>query len=201
MLAWSSTRMPPVGKSGPLTNFSRLRSCMLGFSISAMVAAHSSPRLCGGIEVAMPTAMPVEPLASRLGKAAGSTTGSFVFAVIGGAEIHRVLVQAVQQRLRGFGQAAFGVAHGGGVIAVDIAEIALPVDQRIAHGEILRQAHQRVIDRLVAMGMVFAHHIAHHVGGFLEAGGAGSSRSSRMPTGCGDARASAHRAHRAARAG
>ena len=52
-----------------------------------------------------------------------------------------------------FGQAAFGVAHGGGVIAIDIAEIALPVDQRIAHAKILRQAHQRVIDRLIAMGM------------------------------------------------
>ena len=105
----------------------------------------------------------------------------FVFAVIGGAEIDRVLVQPVEQRLRDFGQAAFGVAHGGGVIAVDIAEIALPVDQRIAHREILRQAHQRVIDRLIAMGMERAHHIADHLGGFLEARQSGSSRSSRMP--------------------
>ena len=32
--------------------------------------------LCGGMLVAMPTAMPEEPLASRFGKAAGSTTGS-----------------------------------------------------------------------------------------------------------------------------
>ena len=31
---------------------------------------------CGGIEVAMPTAMPWEPLARRLGNAPGSTTGS-----------------------------------------------------------------------------------------------------------------------------
>ncbi len=28
-------------------------------------------------------------------------------------------------------------------IAVDIAEIALPVRQRVAHGEILREPHQR----------------------------------------------------------
>ena len=47
----------------------------------------------------------------------------------------------------------FGVAHGGGIIAVDIAEIALPVDQRIALGEILREPHQRVIDRLIAVRM------------------------------------------------
>jgi len=32
---------------------------------------------CGGIEVAIPTAMPWEPFASRLGNAPGMTTGSF----------------------------------------------------------------------------------------------------------------------------
>ena len=53
--------------------------------------------------------------------------------------------------------ARFGVALGGGVIAVDVAEVALAVDQRIAHGEILRQAHQRVVDRLVAVRVVVAH--------------------------------------------
>jgi glycine/D-amino acid oxidase-like deaminating enzyme len=31
---------------------------------------------CGGIEVAMPTAMPDDPFASRFGKDAGKTTGS-----------------------------------------------------------------------------------------------------------------------------
>ena len=90
------------------------------------------------------------------------------FAVIGGAKINRVFVQAVQQRGGDLGQAAFGVAHGGGVIAVHVAEVALPVDQRIADGEFLGQAHQRVIDRLVAVRMERAHHVAHHLGGFLE---------------------------------
>ena len=45
-------------------------------------------------------------------------------------------------------------------IAVDRAEIALPVDQRHAHGEILRHAHQRVVDRLVAVRMIFTDHVA-----------------------------------------
>ena len=57
---------------------------------------------------------------------------------------------------------AFGVAHGRRRIAVDRAEVALPVDERQAHGEILRHAHQRVVDRLVAVRMVFAHHVADH---------------------------------------
>jgi len=34
------------------------------------------PRLCGGMLVAMPTAIPVAPLTSRLGIAAGKTSGS-----------------------------------------------------------------------------------------------------------------------------
>jgi hypothetical protein len=41
-----------------------------------MSAVQTSPRLCGGMLVAIPTAMPVAPLISRLGKRAGNTTGS-----------------------------------------------------------------------------------------------------------------------------
>ncbi len=91
-------------------------------------------------------------------------------AVISRAEIDRVFVDAVEQQARDFGEARLGVAHGGGVIAVDVAEIALPVDQRIALREILRQPHQRVVDRLVAVRMEIAHHVADHLGRFLERG-------------------------------
>ena len=41
----------------------------------------------------------------------------------------------------------FGVPHRRRRIAVHRAEVALPVDQRVAHGERLRHAHQRVVDR------------------------------------------------------
>ena len=47
-----------------------------GASIRSIAASISSAALCGGIEVAMPTAMPCEPLASRLGNAPGRTIGS-----------------------------------------------------------------------------------------------------------------------------
>ena len=75
-------------------------------------------------------------------------------------EIDGVLVDVVDQLHRRLGEAAFGVAHGRRRIAVDRAEIALPVDQRQAHGEILRHAHQRVVDRLVAVRVIFTHHVA-----------------------------------------
>ena len=134
-------------------------------------AAHTSPALCGGIDVAMPTAMPAAPLASRFGNAARQHDRFLLLAVIGGAEIDRVVVDAGEQRARHLGQPRLGVAHGRGVIAVDVAEIALALDQRIARGEILRQPHQRVVHRDVAMRVEFADHVADHARAFLEAGG------------------------------
>ena len=77
MLSLESTMMPPVGKSGPLTHFSSAFDFASGLSIRCSAASQSSAALCGGIEVAMPTAMPCAPLASRFGKPPGSTTGSF----------------------------------------------------------------------------------------------------------------------------
>ena len=67
---------PPVGKSGPGTISRILASGVFGFWISAMVASTISVRLCGGILVAMPTAMPDEPLTSRFGTRVGRTSGS-----------------------------------------------------------------------------------------------------------------------------
>jgi len=101
-------------------------------------------------------------------KSAGQNDRLFRLAVVIGAEFDAVLVDAFEQQPRDLGHARFGVAVGGRIIAVDIAEIALPVDQRIARGEILRQPHQRVVDRLVAMRMERAHHVADDFGGFLE---------------------------------
>jgi DNA gyrase subunit A len=47
-----------------------------GSSMMARQASTTSRRLCGGMFVAMPTAMPALPFTSRFGKRAGSTTGS-----------------------------------------------------------------------------------------------------------------------------
>ena len=52
--------------------------------------------------------------------------------VVGLAEIDRILADAFEQKLGHRRHLRFGVTHGGGAVAVDIAEIALAVDQRIA---------------------------------------------------------------------
>ena len=65
---------------------------------------------------------------------------------------HHVVAERLQPRL--------GVPHRRRRIAVDRSEVALAVDQRIAHVEVLRQPYERVVDRGVAVGMEVAHHLA-----------------------------------------
>ena len=57
-------------------------------------------------------------------------------------------------------QPRLGVAHRRRPVAVHRAEVALALDQRQPHREVLRHAHQRVVDRLIAVRMVLAHHVA-----------------------------------------
>ncbi len=53
-----------------------IESCLVQFSSMKISASQTSAILWGGMEVDMPTAIPVAPLTSRLGTAEGSTTGS-----------------------------------------------------------------------------------------------------------------------------
>ena len=62
------------------------------------------------------------------------------------------------------GQPRLGVPIGRGRVAVDGAEIALPVDERIAKGELLDHTHERFVDRRIAMRVVLAEHFADDLG-------------------------------------
>ena len=63
--------------------------------------------------------------------------------------------------------AHFGVAHGGRRVAVDGAEVALAVDEQVAHRERLRHADDRVVDRDVAVRVVLADDVADDARGLL----------------------------------
>ncbi len=134
------------------------------------MAAASSPRLWGGMLVAMPTAMPDEPLSSRLGRRAGSTVGSCSVPskLSAKSTVSLSMSASISSAMRG--QAGFGVAHGRRGVAVDRAEVALAVDQRVAHREILRHARHGVVDRHVAVRVVLAEHFADDAGRFLVGG-------------------------------
>ena len=119
--------------------------------------------------------------------------------VVVGLEIDRLVLEVVEQRFRRLGQLDLGVAHRRRRIAVHRAEIALPVGQRDAHGKILRHAHQRVVDRLVAVRVIVTHDFADRAGGFLGAAHWSRSRPRTCRRGCGDGPASGRRARPAAR--
>ena len=68
--------MPAVGKSGPGITSNNSSTVMSSLSITRKQASMTSIKLCGGILVAIPTAIPEEPLANKLGTRVGKTVGS-----------------------------------------------------------------------------------------------------------------------------
>ena len=198
---WRAARRctPPVGKSGPGTMptsvssraSGRLDQMQAGLDQLADIMRRDVGRHADGDAA--------RSIGQQVGEGGGQHHRLFQRAVVIGAEIDGVLGQPLHQRLGRGGQPGLGVAAGGGVVAVDIAEVALPVDQRVADVEILRQPRHRVIDRGVAMGVIVAHHVARDLGRLAEPARRGQPAVRASRKGCGGAPASARRGHRAAR--
>ena len=72
------------------------------------------------------------------------------------AERHGILVDVAQHLQRQRRHACFGITHRSGAVAVDGTEVAVTVDQKAAQAVRLSHTHHRVIDRAVAMRMIFA---------------------------------------------
>ena len=64
------------------------------------------------------------------------------------AKIDGVFIDIEEQLLGNRREARLGIAHGRRRVAIDAAEVALAVDQRVAHIPGLRQARQRIVHRL-----------------------------------------------------
>ena len=120
----------------------------------------TSPRLCGGILVASPTAMPDAPLTRRLGNLPGQRFRFFQAVVEVEGKADGILFDVAQKFERERLQPRFGITHRRGGVAVDRAEVAVPVDERHAHIEILRHAHHRVVHGRVAVRVIFTHAVA-----------------------------------------
>ena len=66
----------PVGKSGPLTILWSCFDVVSGSSTKRRVASIISPKLWGGMFVAIPTAIPLAPLTNMFGNLDGRNFGS-----------------------------------------------------------------------------------------------------------------------------
>ena len=64
-----------VGKSGPGICSIKSKTVNSGLSIMAKQALTTSDILCGGILVAIPTAIPEEPFTNKFGTRVGNTSG------------------------------------------------------------------------------------------------------------------------------
>ena len=131
-----------------------------GLSIRAIRALIVSAILWGGILVAIPTAIPEEPLTMRFGNLDGRTEGSTERVVVIRDKIDRFLIDVCQQLGGELGHADLGISHGRRGIAINGAEISLAVDQRITEREILGHSDNGIINRHIAVGMIFTDDIA-----------------------------------------
>ena len=80
-----------------------------------------------------------------------------------GGEIHRFFVYAAEHVHCQLRETALRVAIGGRAVP-GRAEVAVRIHQHVAQAEVLTHAHQSVIHRAVAVGVVFGYHIADHRG-------------------------------------
>src|SRR5580692_6981110 len=155
----------PVGKSGPGTIFMISFSGVSGLSSRRIAASTISRKLCGGIFVAMPTAIPLAPLTRRFGMREGRTKGSSrVWSKFG--------TKSTVSFSRSARMSSLILASRASVYrmaAVDRTEVSLAIDQRVTHVEVLGQAHQSGIDDGFTVRMVIARSVAANLGAFAVA--------------------------------
>ena len=172
-----------------------------GSSISAIAASMTSPQVVRrDVRRHADRDARAEPFTSRFGKRAGRTDRHHLALVVVRLEVDDVLVEVAQHLDRDRREPALGVAHGRGAVAVDVAEVALAVDERVARRERLRQPHERVVDRRSRRAGGSRPCTRRRPWRTSRTGGSAAGRAAASRRARGDARASARRARRAARA-
>ena len=101
----------------------------------------------------------------KVGKAPGKNDRLFQSLVEVGHHIDRIFFKVAQKLLRNLLHAHFRVTHGGRRVAVNRAEVAVPVNKRVAQREILREADDGVVDGRIAVGVIFTDNFTDHTGG------------------------------------
>jgi hypothetical protein len=107
------------------------------------------------------------PVHQQLGELRGQDARLELGVVVVGGEVDGLFVEIGEQLPGEARESGLGVPHGRGRIAVDRAEVPLPVDERVTQAERLRHAHERVVDGLIAVRVVLAEHVADDARAFL----------------------------------
>ena len=89
----------------------------------------------------------------------------FIFVIVRN-EIDCVFFDIRQHFRCDLGHSGFGITAGSSAVAVDGTEVTMTIYQHIAHGEILRHTHHRLINGGITVRVIFTHGIADDTGGF-----------------------------------
>ncbi len=100
------------------------------------------------------------PVDQQVGQLRRQDRGLLLRPVVVVLEVDGVLVDVGEQLRGDRREARLRVAHRGRRVPVDRAEVALAVDERVAHREVLGEPDERVVQRDVAVRVVLAHHLA-----------------------------------------
>ena len=161
------TMIPAVGKSGPLDVLHQ------ALDVDGRLVDQRHERVDRLAEVMRRDVRrhadrdPRRAVDEQVREARGQDDGLAARLVVVRLEVDGVGVDVAQELGRDPAEAALRVAHRRGGVAVDVPEVALPVDERVAHRERLREPDERVVDRGVAVRVVRAHHLADDARGLL----------------------------------
>ena len=81
-------------------------------------------------------------------------------------KIDRLFLDIGKDFVRDLGEANLGVTHRRRIVAVNRTKISLPVNQRITQRKVLRHSHDRIVDRRIAVRVIFTHHVTDRTSGF-----------------------------------
>ena len=97
----------------------------------------------------------------KVGDLDGEHFGLLFVLIEVGHKVHDIFVEIRQESFfRDLFKPRLGIAHCRSAVALYVAEVSVSVDKRDLCFEILRHYDQSVIDRAVAVGMIFTHCIA-----------------------------------------
>ena len=104
----------------------------------------------------------------KVGEPAGQHSGLLPAFVEVGVPVYGVLVDVPEHFVGNFAESGLGVTVGGRGVSVHGAEVAVAVYQKVTHGEVLGKPDHGVVYGGIAVGMVFAQHVAHAGGRLFE---------------------------------
>ena len=105
----------------------------------------------------------------KLGNSGRQNGGFLLGAVEVVNEIDGFGFNILQQRMsRQRGQTRLGVSHSSGRVIIHRPKVPVAINQRGTHGKVLGHPHEGIVNRLVAVGVIFTQHFPDDAGAFFK---------------------------------